>query len=225
MVLLGIGLFSFMSSSNAQTYVFKHGLNGYSSFQDVMLYSLSSNQSFGANLGVINQNANGIMKFENLGVPPARYKLTLEITARSIVSNGTVTLYYLNSLQWTDPHQNLNPPPTDSTNPTWNYRNYNSALWVGGGASGSSERGDRIGDKFINSQTTYSYETTLDILSGLNAIGFIVTNNASGEIYFESPDNTSGNSAYPKLIFTFLSSLTHPSLDGSSFFKPFQPIR
>ena len=207
----------------AQTYVFKQGMNGYTGFQDVMLNSNFPSQSYGAELGVVNQNAVSIMKFENLNIPSGKYSFQLELACRSVVNSGTVNLWILKSLQWTDPHSNLNPPAPDSTNPSWTFRNYSSIHWESPGASGASERGAKIGEKWISTTGVYPYSGILEIINPKTA-GFTITLANTGEIYFDSPDH-SGDTNFPKLTLNLLVAYSPASLEGSTVFIPFRPLR
>lgn len=186
----------------------------------------SRTECYGLDL-VVNSINRSLIKFNDLNIPAGKYSVELQLTA-NYINSGTsalVTVEFLNDTTWTDPHAYLNPPPTDSTNPTWDYVHYSSKTWDEPGASGPLDRGGSLGKHVISSVSEpYSFFGTTTIGKGQTALAFIATATSGANIWFCCQEN-SGDSYFlnPKLILT--GPKNRGGLDRNLFSEPFKPLR
>ena len=164
-----------------------------------------------------------VLKFDNLTISPGKYEFKLEFTISDFITSGTMAVYRLNAVDWTDPGDYHYPPPVDSDYPTWSHQHYNSRPWEIPGAAGPNERGSLLQEHVIDSAVCPVFTAQVDLLKGQSTLAFVLQGTANVALF--SKESSVSNDQRPRLTLIRIRSTHPPSLDGSPLLNPFTPLK
>ncbi len=217
-------LFGSMTPGGASENTFQYGIDGYESAGEVGIHSGIQEICYGQLLMLYDGNTRLLFKFDELDLPQGEYTLKFQLSVSSLTQPGTASVYILHERRWEDPGETMNPPTIDQNYPTWNYWNYNLDAWETPGADGATEKGDLIGQQYIDSVTEVTFEKQITMEPNQTGIGFLVY--GPGRIHFYCKENNEGIiERNPKLTLIGGKRLPKGGLGWNQFFEPMQGIR